>query len=129
MQDAIFVAAAPGTTWPLTYQDVERHLEARFPGAQCSHKFAPVSRTEYLDFEMVLDDMSRHGSYFDRSHLILRDGSPQFWADTIVWFLGLLPAGTPAVAMVESNPEPTAIPAGAEPQEIQELLDTLINAE
>ncbi|MFG2825317.1 hypothetical protein ACGFX4_38550 [Kitasatospora sp. NPDC048365] len=129
MQNAIFVAATPGTTWPLTYQDVERHLEARFPDVRCRHKFAPVSRMEYLDFELTLDDMTRHGSYFDRSHLILRDGSPEFWAATIVWFLGLLPAGAPAVAMVESNPDTATVPPGAGPQDIQQLLDTLLDAE
>ncbi|MFF4802385.1 hypothetical protein ACFY1U_28940 [Streptomyces sp. NPDC001351] len=35
-------------------------------------------------------------------HLILSDGDPEFWADTIVWFLGLLPADADAVADVAS---------------------------
>jgi hypothetical protein len=130
MQDAIFIAAPPGTSWPLTCQDVEQHLQARFPHARTFQKFAPVSSKNYVDFEVTLGDMARHGSYFDNSNLILRDGSPEFWADTIVWFLSLLPTGTSAVAMVEGNPEliePIAV--GASQDEIQDLLESLIEAE
>ncbi|MER7466736.1 hypothetical protein [Streptomyces sp. NPDC097981] len=72
---------------------------------------------------------TRHGSYFDHSHLILRGGSPGLWADTIIWFLGLLPAGTPTVTMVETGPDSISVPPGAGRQEIQELLDTLLNAD
>ncbi|MGW3950818.1 hypothetical protein ACWEKM_07620 [Streptomyces sp. NPDC004752] len=52
----------------------------------------PVSDEDYLDFQMDLEGMTRTASYYDRSNLILGDGDPEFWADTIVWFLGLLPA-------------------------------------
>ncbi|MFJ1796573.1 hypothetical protein [Kitasatospora griseola] len=125
--DAIYIAAPEGTTWPLAGQDIERLLEARFPDVRIQHKYAPVSRANYTDFEMTVDGEVRHGSYFDHRHLILRDGTPELWADDIVWFLGLLPPGTPAVAMVESNPDTIpAIPPAATVHEIRELLDGLL---
>ncbi|MFJ8443399.1 hypothetical protein [Kitasatospora griseola] len=128
MPDTIFVAAPEGTTWPLSGQDVERLLEARFPGVRIWHRYAPVSRSGYLDFEITVDGEPRHGSYVDHRHLILRDAEPGFWADDIAWFLGLLPPGTYAVAMVESNPDETrSIPAAATAQHIADLLDGLAN--
>ncbi|MFJ4676971.1 hypothetical protein [Kitasatospora sp. NPDC088783] len=127
MQDAIFVAAPEGTSWPLSVHDVEQQLQTRFPGIRTWHKYAPVSRCDYVDFEITADGEARHGSYFDRRHLILRDGTPEFWADTIAWLLALLPAATPAIAMVESNPDVMPpIPAGASTQQITDLLDSLL---
>ncbi|MFF0390495.1 hypothetical protein ACFYS8_17660 [Kitasatospora sp. NPDC004615] len=124
--NAIYIAAPEGITWPLSGQDVERHLETRFPDVQIWHKYAPVSRSAYLDFEIDIDGEPRHGSYFDHRHLILRDAEPGFWADTIAWFLGLLPPGTNAVAMVESNPdEIRPVPAVATIRQITDLLDGL----
>ncbi|MGK4585216.1 hypothetical protein [Kitasatospora sp. HPMI-4] len=43
--------------------------------------------------------------------------------------IGLLPQGAPVVAMVESNPDAVPVPSGASRGEIQELLDTLLEAE
>ncbi|MFJ5927653.1 hypothetical protein ACIQF6_34165 [Kitasatospora sp. NPDC092948] len=124
--NAIYIAAPEGTTWPLSGQDVERRLETRFPDVQTWHKYAPVSRSAYIDFEIDIDGERRHGSYFDHRHLILRDAEPQFWADTVAWFLGLLPPGTNAVAMVESNPdEIRPVPAAATTRQIADLLDSL----
>ncbi|MFB7620462.1 hypothetical protein [Kitasatospora sp. NPDC056181] len=126
MQDAVFIAAAPGTAWPLSREEADRHLRARYPDLRSWYKHAPVSDTDHLDFEVELDGLARHGSYFERSHLILRDGERAFWADTIAWFRQLLPAGTPVVVMAESNPD-IALPLlpGANPREIGDLLQTL----
>ncbi|MFJ5234853.1 hypothetical protein ACIQBJ_33820 [Kitasatospora sp. NPDC088391] len=129
MQDAILISAAPGTVLPLSLDDAALHLQACFPGVRYWRKHAPVSRTDHLDFETTLDGMTRHGSYFDRSHLVLRDGAPALWAGTIAWFLALLPSGTPTVAMVESNPGTLRIPPGADAQEITDLLTGLLCAE
>ncbi len=126
MQDAIFVAAPEGMSWPLVRHDVEHHLATRFPDVQTWHKCAPVSRADYVDFEVTIDGEPRHGTYFDHRHLILRDGTPEFWADTIAWFLGLLPPGTPAVAMVESNEGIVPIPAAVSPRQITILFDELL---
>ncbi|GGR00830.1 hypothetical protein [Kitasatospora griseola] len=128
MMHTIFVAAPEGTTWPLRGRQVEQRLETRFPGVQVWHKYAPVSRSAYIDFEIDVDGEPRHGSYFDHRHLILRDAEPEAWAGTIAWFLGLLPPGAHAVAMVESNPdEIRPIPAAVTVQQIADLLDGLAN--
>jgi hypothetical protein len=39
---------------------------------------------DYIDFQATVDGQLRTGSYFDRATLILWDGPPQLWADTIV---------------------------------------------
>lgn len=128
MQDAIFIAASPGTSWPLTIEEFEVRIRERYPEVLTSAKYEPVGDHDYLAFEVDLDGERRHGSYFDRSHLILSDAPPAFWTDTIVWFLALLPAGTPAVAMVETNPDTVPVPPGATADGVRELLDALAEA-
>jgi hypothetical protein len=129
VRDTIFISAAPGTAWPLSITAVERLLESRFPDAQFFRKHAPVSGKDYVDFEVTLAGESRIGSYFDQGRLILRDGEPALWADTIVWFLRHLPRETPTVAMVEVNPEVVPIPPGADADTVREMLDSLMLAE
>jgi hypothetical protein len=130
VQDAIFIAAPPKTEWPLTMDTLGQRLPEQFPQVQV---FPPqqgaASGKHYIPFEVTLDGEVRHGTFFDRSHLILNDGPPALWADTIAWFLRLLPPGTPAVAMVEVNPEQVvAIPPAADAAAIRALLDELIDA-
>jgi hypothetical protein len=130
MMTTIFVAAPGPRTWPLTLEQFAARLGERWPQAGIFAHHAPVSDEDYLDFQVDLEGMTRTGSYYDRSNLILGDGDPEFWADTIVWFLGLLPADAEAVAMVEVNPEHTApIPPGADAETIRALLDGLAEAE
>ncbi|MGW3037455.1 hypothetical protein ACWDCB_40450 [Streptomyces sp. NPDC001178] len=130
MMTTIFIAAAKPRTWPLTLDQFAARLAERWPQAETFAHHAPVSNEDYLDFQIDLDGMTRTASYYDRSNLILSDGDPEFWADTIVWFLGLLPADADAVAMVEVNPEYTApIPPGADAETIRTLLDGLAGAE
>ncbi|MFF4805590.1 hypothetical protein ACFY1U_45645 [Streptomyces sp. NPDC001351] len=130
MMTTIFVAAPKPRTWPLTLDQFAARLTERWPQAEISAHHAPVSNEDYLDFQMDLDGMTRTASYYDRSNLILSDGDPEFWAETIVWFLGLLPADADAVAMVEVNPEYTApIPPGGDAETIRTLLEGLTEAQ
>lgn len=130
MHDAIYIAAPPGTTWPLDLDTLDQRLQEYLPDLRAYLKHAPVTDKDYLDFETTLAGEPRHGTYFDRSHLILRDGPPAFWAATIAWFLSLLPQDTQAVAMLEANPEHLApIPTAATAEQIQDLLETLEHAE
>ena len=130
MMTTIFVAAPKPRTWPLTLDQFAARLAERWPQAETFAHHAPVSNEDYLDFQMDLDGMTRTASYYDRSNLILSDGDPEFWADTIVWFLSLLPADADAVAMVEVNPEYTApIPPGADADTIRALLEGLTEAQ
>ncbi|MGA5823691.1 hypothetical protein ACPC54_38230 [Kitasatospora sp. NPDC094028] len=124
--DTIFIAAAPGTTWPLSCDDAEEHLRTRFPDVRTWHKHAPVSDTDYVDFQVEIDGTVRLGSYFEHRNLVLNDGTPEVWADTIAWFLALLPTEARTVAVVESNPDNVrTIRPGADTGEIRDLLDTL----
>jgi hypothetical protein len=62
--------------------------------------------------------------------LILCDGPPELWADTIVWFLSQLPSDAAVVAMVESSPEQIApVPRTADPAAVRDLLDQLAHAD
>lgn len=129
MQDSIFIAAPQGTSWPLALETFGTRFEQQWPEARI---FPPerggASNEDYINFQVTLDGQLRTGSYFDRSTLILRDGPPQVWAETITWFLRLLPAGTPAVAMCESNPEEVRpIPANSDTETIRRLLEALAN--
>lgn len=130
MEDAILVAAPPGTEWPLTMENLGRRLAEQLPEVRVfPAKQGAASGKQYIPFEVTLEGEVRHGTYFDRSHLILNDGPPELWADTIVWFLALLPPGTPAVAMVETNPEDVVpIPPAADAETIRALLDELVDA-
>lgn len=125
MQDSIFISAPPQKSWPLSITMVEARLKEQFPDVRCFREHLEVSDQHYLDFQMTLDGQLRTGVFFDHSYLILKDGPTTLWANTIVWFLSLLPAGTPAVAMVETNPEVVPIPPRADAETIRQLLDSL----
>jgi hypothetical protein len=130
MLTTIFIAAPKRGTWPLTLDQFDMRLRERWPQAETFAHHAPISNEDYLDFQIDLDGVTRTASYYDRSNLILGDGDPEFWADTIVWSLGLLPADAQAVAMVEANPEYTApVPQGASAEAIRLLLDGLAEGE
>jgi hypothetical protein len=130
VNDAIYIAAPPGTHWPLDLDTLDLRLQERFPDLRAFLKHAPVRDQDYLDFQTTLEGLPRHGTYFDRTHLILRDAPASLWAETIAWFLSLLPPDAEAVAMLETNPEHTApMPRTATPEQITALLDELEQAE
>jgi hypothetical protein len=130
VHDAIYIAAPPGTTWPLDLDTADQRLQEHFPDLRARLKHAPLAGKDYLEFETTLAGEPRHASYFDRSHLILRDGPPAFWAETIAWFLTLMPEDTAAIAMLETNPEHLApLPPRPTAEQVLELLETLEQAE
>jgi hypothetical protein len=124
---SLFVVAPPGAQWPLSLGDVETHLRQRFPDALVFHDTYATSGEPYLRFQVRLaDGEERRGLYAQRGDLILKEGFPADWADTIAWFLGLLPPGTPTVVMVEDNPVPVPLPEGiTTPDAIRQLLESL----
>ncbi|MER7850897.1 hypothetical protein ABTZ03_44030 [Kitasatospora sp. NPDC096077] len=126
--DTIYLGAAPGTTWALTPEEAEEHLQVRFPGMESWLKHAPVSDKDYVDFDVEVDGEVRQCSYFGGGQLILRDGDPAVWADTIAWFLGLLPPEARTVAMVAANPDNVrVVPPGSSTSEIEGLLQSLFD--
>lgn len=122
MTDSIFVAAAPPTTWPLDLASVDSQLRARWPEVGTAVRHAPATSEDYLAFELDLDGERRHGAYFDHKYLLLEDGTPTFWADTIVWFLTLLPGDAQVVCMTEAVPEPIPMPRHADADQVISVL-------
>jgi hypothetical protein len=57
-------------------------------------KYDTIFDEDYLSFDTTIDGESRHGSFTDGSQLSLDDGTPEFWAKFIAWFLARLPAGS-----------------------------------
>jgi len=126
MLDTFFVNAPQGTAWPLGIDTVDQRLQERFPGMQAWIRHAPVLNKDYLDFDVVLAGTRRSGAYYQGGPLILNDGDEADWAPTIAWFLSLLPPGTPAVSMRETNPDQIVpLPADPSTAQIQQLLEEL----
>lgn len=112
MAGKLYLAAPPNQRWPLTIDDLTSQLQRRFPDALISRRTSAVTRNDVLDFDITLADGDmRHGTYVDGGKLALSDGSPTDWADTLAWFLSLLPDGTPAVAMIEEGADVVMVPA------------------
>jgi hypothetical protein len=112
MAGKLYLAAPPNQQWPLTIDDLTTQLHRRFPDALISRRTSAITRNDVLDFEVTLaDGEMRHGTYVDGGKFALSDGSPSDWADTLAWFLSLLPDGTPAVAMVDEGADVVTVPA------------------
>lgn len=126
MLDTFFVSAPEGASWPLDIDTAQQRLQERFPGMHGWIRHAPVLARDYLDFDVQIDGDSRAGAYYAGGPLILKDGDERDWAATIAWFLSLLPPGTRAVAMRESNPEQiTALPTDPSAARIQQTFESL----
>lgn len=125
MSDAIFIAAPPNTTWPLDLNGFESPLRARWPEVHTVVRQAPATDDDYLAFELDLAGERRHGAYFDRRYLLLEDGTPALWADTIAWFLSLLPTEAQVVCMTEAVPQPVPMPRRADAEQITAVLESL----
>jgi hypothetical protein len=123
--DTLIVAAAQGTAWPLDLDQAEAALRQRFPAAIFGRYTIPPSGRTYLSFDVELNGMPRHGIYVEGGNLSLSDGSPDDWADTIAWFLSLLPPGTPTVALAERNPDLVSIASNVAADEVRELFELL----
>jgi hypothetical protein len=122
----LYVAAPEGQQWPMDLDAAEASLRQHWPDIRLSRPTSAVNGQRYLSFDVVVDGAARYGTYADRFCLTLAEGSPQVWADTIVWFLGLLPAGTAAVAMAEEDPERIVpVPPAASAEQIRELYEGL----
>jgi hypothetical protein len=125
MAGSIFVAAAPPTTWPLDMAGLEGQLRARWPEVHTAARHSSATEVDYLAFEADLAGERRHGAYFEHMYLLLEDGTPEFWAETISWFLALLPDDAEVVCMTEAVPEPVPMPRHADPDQIVSVLESL----
>ncbi|MFI7598187.1 hypothetical protein [Actinoplanes sp. NPDC049681] len=111
MHGKLYLGAPPEHPWPLSLPTVETYLRQRFPDMIASRRTSLVTGNDVLDFDVRLDDgQQRHGTYVAGGKLALSDGTPADWADTIAWFLSLLPEGTPTMVMRDDGPEPVPLP-------------------
>lgn len=110
MTGKLYLGAPAEETWPLSLPTVETHLRQRFPDMLASRRTSLVTGNEVLDFDVRLADGElRHGTYVAGGKLALSDGTPADRADTIAWFLSLLPEGTPTM-VIRDGPEPIPLP-------------------
>jgi hypothetical protein len=108
----LFLGAPQGQSWPLSLDDVEPRLRERFPDAYIQRRESAVTGKSRLSFTVRLaDGTPRHGIYVDRDNLALSDGDATVWADTIAWFLSLLPSDTRTVVMRGEGPTTAELPA------------------
>jgi hypothetical protein len=125
--DDFFLGAPQGETWPLGIDIVEPLLRQRFPEAIINRRTSAVTGKTRLSFAIPFPDgTARHGIYVDHDNLALSDGTAADWADTIAWFLSLLPPGTPTVTMRGEGPDVTPLPSQIRtPQAIEAFFASL----
>lgn len=92
--------------------DTVHEFPVKFPDAYIARRESAVTGKSRLSFTVKLaDGTPRHGIYGDRDNLALSDGDATVWADTIAWFLSLLPPGTATVVMRGEGPTTAELPA------------------
>lgn len=126
MAERIYISAPEGGAWNLPLDVVEDKLRERWPEAVLRRKHQDFTNTDYLYFSIEVDGQARIGRYWEHQHLTLDDETPQFWADTIAWFLRLLPAGSEAVCFVDScAPETRPLPLDSSPEQIVHTIQAI----
>ncbi|MFF9479753.1 hypothetical protein [Streptomyces sp. NPDC014733] len=126
MITGIFIAAPEGHQWALRIEEFESALQQRFPDVRTATRHSPVTGNRALDFDVEINGEDVWGSYVDRTNLVLAEGEPSLWAESVTWFLSLLPDDASAVAMVEANPDEVApVRRDANADSITLLLESL----
>jgi hypothetical protein len=119
----LYLAAPEGKSWPIDLEAAEGHFRHRWPDAYMSRQVSAVTGQPYLTFDLV---NGLRGIYSAHTHcLSLSEGSPEDWAETIVWFLSLLPKGVPVVAMADGDFRLVPVGPAASVPEIKELYERL----
>ena len=121
----LYVVAPEGRPWPVDLATAEASLRQHWPSASITRQVSVVNDVPYLSFDVEVNGIERWGTLQPGVCLTLRAGSPKDWADTIVWFLGQLPAGSTAFAAMGENPDLAPLPPGASAADIQELYERL----
>lgn len=100
------------SSFPLSATGLAAALTQRFPDVQLVDYGNPINGHGILRFQAEVAGMSRHGTFNSEGYLALSDGTPEDWAETIAWYLTLLPRGTVLFGLVEESPTgPTPLPA------------------
>ena len=123
---SLYLVAPEDQPWPIGLDTAEASLREHWPAARITRQVSAVNGSSYLSFDVTVNGAPRWGTYSDRTGLSLSEGSPADWADTIAWFLTLLPAGSTALAMAEENPQLTPLPANAAAPFVREVYERLV---
>jgi hypothetical protein len=87
--------------------------------------YSPAINKNCMSFYISLAEQTRYGAYFEHHNLSLSDGSIEDWADTVAWFLTLLPADAQTVCLLEAVPIPTPLPNTCTAEEAAAILNEL----
>lgn len=123
--ERIIIAPDEGSAWPLSLADFAERLRERIPDVHMSIKHSASTDGDYYRFQFGAPGQLRYGTYFEHHHLGLSAGTIEDWADTIAWFLRLLPERTRTVGLLEAVPIPTPLPSRSTPQQIVAILNGL----
>jgi hypothetical protein len=124
---ALFLAAPPGTVWMLPAENFEEQLRRRFLEVRIRRADSSISDAHYVIFNVPLDGIPRSGGYTVGRDLNVDDGTPAEWADTLVWFISLLPSESGVVAMAENNPQTIVpVPRDIDAAQLQSLFEQLV---
>lgn len=123
--ERIIIAPAEGSEWPLSLADFADRLRVRIPDAHTTVQHSPATNGDYYTFQFGEPGQRRYGAYFERRNLSLSDGTIEDWADTISWFLRLLPEGAPTVCLLEAVPIPTPLSTRSTPEQVVATLNEL----
>jgi hypothetical protein len=124
--ERIIIAPAEGSEWPLSLADFADRLRERIPDAYTTRQQLPGRNGDpYYTFQFDQLDNRLYGAYFERHNLSLSEGTIEEWADTIAWFLRLLPESTPTVCLLEAVPIPTPLPSRSTPEQVAAILHEL----
>lgn len=123
--ERIIIAPAEGSEWPLSLAEFADRLRERIPNAHTSVEHSPATNGDYYTFQFGEPGQRRYGAYFERVNLSLSDGTIEDWADTIAWFLRLLPERMPTVCLLEAVPIPTPLSTRSTPEQVATILNEL----
>lgn len=121
MSPQLHLVAVEGTAWPLGAAEFARVARMRWPDAVIDTDPVATIATPHVTFDIEIDQMARYGMYVQAEQLVLNAGSPEDWADTVVWFLGLLPRGSGVECFTDAAPVPHALPTGATAEQVVEV--------
>jgi hypothetical protein len=126
MYGDLYLGPPQGYPWPLSVPALEAALRVRFPDMLAVVRPSAVIPDQVLSFEVALaDGEKRRGTFTSSGVLSLSDGTPEDWADTIAWYLSLLPPETPVIAMVEDDIMAPLPPGMTGPDQIAGFLNSL----
>jgi hypothetical protein len=121
----LYVVAPEGRPWLVDLATAEASLRQHWPSASVTRQVSVVNDIPYLSFDVEINGSPRWGTLQPGVCLTLREGSPADWAETIVWFVSQLPAGSIALAAMGENPDMAPLPAHPTTRDVQDLYERL----